>query len=177
MITLCVVIAYGGAYVYTPASSKGYANYYFGMILRPIDSLASRYGGVIKTPDKGDKGPAPDEKADESQKAEGITVNAFTVVKENWLIGVGYNPIRGEFTGDSYFVDILHNGGVVGFILFSGLFCLLFFKSLSKKKFEKNVILAGIALCCLSMPILSYSFSIPFLAYVLKDGKDIDPML
>lgn len=176
-VILCVAISYGAGYLFTPNDNKGHAKYYFGMILNPVDALSSRYAGifnkdetVVPAPDDEDYLEEPLEQDDDEPK--GIVDSAFGVFKKHAVIGVGLSPINGEFMGDSYFISILHNGGLVAFSLFVILFCYLFFTSLKKKYFDKVVLLVGLAACCLSMPVLSYPFSIPFFAYILKKDEE-----
>lgn len=68
--------------------------------------------------------------------SEGITTAALNVFKEHFLIGVGFTQIEGEFLGDSEMVTILHDGGIVGFLILEGLIIVNIYKSIRRKSFE-----------------------------------------
>ncbi|WP_438710606.1 hypothetical protein ACSTS3_17560 [Aquimarina muelleri] len=124
-----------------------YVKYYFKFIFDPLSSLSARYAA------KGD---------------ELFLNTTYEVIKENWISGVGPSAIRGEFVGDSEYVTIIHNTGIIGFIIFLILIFFLIAKFIIKKNIMCMLVL--IALLLVSIGGMTFYFSticLPFIFFLL----------
>lgn len=50
--------------------------------------------------------------------SNGVLAETIEVVRKHWLIGIGVTTLKSEFLGDSGYVCILHEAGVVGLSIF-----------------------------------------------------------
>lgn len=70
---------------------------------------------------------------------------AISVISDNWLFGVGMTFPRGEFLGDSSYVDILHDVGVVGFSIVGAALGALVYGIVVARRHYDLVVVAAIA--------------------------------
>lgn len=85
--------------------------WYLKFLTKPLDSLTSRYSSSV-----------------------GVLSKTTEIILENPIIGVGYNNIIGEYTGDSFLYCVLHDAGAIGIMLF-----IAFFIKVSYKKHNKDI--------------------------------------
>ena len=52
----------------------------------------------------------------------GVLKDAIEVIKDNWLIGIGSATLHSEFLGDSQYITILHNTGILGLMIIISMF-------------------------------------------------------
>lgn len=71
---------------------------------------------------------------------KGITIEALNVFKNNYLLGVGATSLIGEFLGDSFYVVVLHNTGIIGMLIIL-LFLLNLILSCMIEKNRQNILL------------------------------------
>lgn len=149
----------------------GQVKYYYGFLLSPLEALSTRYESIGNTP--GTSTPDPDHSPDSPEvPPQGNVTSTFDVFLEHKLIGVGPAAVQGEFLGDSQFVLVLHDGGLLAFGLYALLYLWLLVSAVRAKDAARALIVLALAIGCLSMPILSYACTIPFVAYCLaaEDG-------
>jgi len=145
LLTLVAAILVSGYFI---LNARGfYASFYYGYLLKPLSSIASRYSFA---------------------NSEILFHETFNIISKYPIFGVGFQSLSGEFIGDSSYVVILHNSGFVGSAV-SILFILYVFHCIIKYKIWK-VIYLFIALlgASLALPILFCSvYQIPFLFHLL----------
>lgn len=172
VILLVVIFAYSVTYFIVPAKGKSTARYYYSMILKPINSLSSRYAGV------GDLLAGQDDKnegiIESDEETSGITYSAMKVFKDNWLFGVGLTPLEDEFVGDGQITTVLHNGGVLSALLYLIIFGWIFFAAFINKDLLTSSIVFAILITCISSNALTYPFTVPFVAYsIFKSSENM----
>ncbi len=84
--------------------------WYLNYLKNPFASLSSRYDSTT-----------------------GVLNETRQIIMDNPIIGVGYNSIRNEFTGDSFYYSVLHDAGIIGVILF-----IMFFAKASFRNWKLN---------------------------------------
>lgn len=73
----------------------------------------------------------------------GSLQGALSVITDNWLFGVGMTFPRGEFLGDSSYVNILHDVGVVGFsVVGAALGALVYGIVIARRHYDLVVVVA-----------------------------------
>lgn len=183
-----IVIMTFGVYLFVCifASSIGlgsFVRYYFFQASNLGTAMDSRYGNILEsnTSSTFSSGtslnsyiitntPIYNSSTNSSDIAnDGNLKDAFEVFLEHPILGVGANPINGEFVGDSEYISILHNGGILCFLIYA-----LFFLALLIKRFKENdiksiLVLLVLGMGCFSLPVFSLACTIPFLAYVIKN--------
>ncbi|MCL0063353.1 hypothetical protein M1N11_04245 [Peptococcaceae bacterium] len=97
---------------------------------------------------------------------EGSLVAAKEVIYNNLLIGVGKTQPLGEFLGDSLYVVLLHNTGILGAILFITTITLLAFKAFSNKSLPALMVLFALLLGGFAMPTFISLTGAMVVAYV-----------
>jgi len=107
-------------------------NWYLSFITHPFDALVTRYD--LNT---------------------GILSNTMEVIRGNMLIGVGNTKIMNEFIGDSAYVTLLHNVGIVGAIFILFIYCSLFLEQFKKKKISGVLIIIAVLLCGVAFPVFT----------------------
>jgi len=84
------------------------------------------------------------------------------------LFGVGIQTKFGEFLGDSSYVVLLHNSGIVGFSIAILFILYLFYSVLKSKSVDRLLVLIALLGSSLALPIMFFSvYQVPFLVYVL----------
>ncbi|MCL0041610.1 hypothetical protein M1N12_00850 [Peptococcaceae bacterium] len=97
---------------------------------------------------------------------EGSLVAAKEVIYNNLLIGVGKTQPLGEFLGDSSYMVILHNTGILGAILFITTITLLAFKAFSNKNLPALMVLFALLLGGFAIPTFISLTGAMVIAYV-----------
>jgi len=146
LIVMLVAIMVGG--FFRVATNQGfYVNYYFEYLLKPLEALESRYNL--------------------NENVLSLTVKA---IKNNFLIGVGMTQPLGEFIGDSAYIMLVHNTGLLGSMLFVFIIGILIYKSFIKRNLTALMMVFALLLCGFATPcfftlvgiiIISYADSIP----------------
>ena len=111
---------------------------------------------------------------DEIPVIEGNTLEAFDIFRKHPIIGVGPMSIEGEFLGDSEYISILHNGGILAFGAYGCCYGYLILWSFVKKRKAELLTLFGVGMGAVSIMVFSYGCIIPFVAYCLCEHKTKD---
>lgn len=166
---LITVIAFSAVYAFGVAAGNGeYVNHYYSSLLDPARALDSRYSGIFADND------ADREKSEDENEMHGITLDAFEVFSEHPVVGVGPQAVKGEFLGDSQFIIVLHDGGILMFLCYTLYYAALFFACLSGKKNLKIIpVLGALGACCLSIPAFYSACTIPFSALIIPDDEKL----
>jgi len=122
--------------------------YYIKFLSAPFKALASRYSTNT-----------------------GILSETYEVIWNNLIVGVGPIQVGGVFIGDSMYVGILYTTGILGFLIYFGIFTLGMINVIRKRK--TVAILCGIAflLAGLAAPIQLGNISAVFMAYLFADAE------
>jgi len=127
VMTLIAATGYVGIKI---AIEKGVGiMWYLQYLTKPLEAFASRY-----------------------DLQEGNLVAAKEVIYNNLLIGVGKTQPLGEFLGDSLYVVLLHNTGILGAMLFIAIIALLALKAFSNKSLPALMVLFALLLGGFAMP-------------------------
>lgn len=145
---------------------SGQVDYYFGKILNPISAFETRYGDLDNS-DVSTGASSSSKEVSKEGSEEGNLEKTMEVIKANPVIGVGPASVSGEFVGDSQFVVSLHDGGIINFLVCLGIYTSLFIISWKNKNVIICIIIAVIAMECISIPVFSCSYAIPFVACCL----------
>lgn len=167
---LITVAAFSAVYAFGVAAGNGeYVNHYYSSLLDPARALDSRYSGIFADND------ADREESEDENEMHGITLDAFEVFSEHPVFGVGPQAVKGEFLGDSQFIIVLHDGGILMFLCYVLYYAALFFACLSGNNDNLKIIpvLAALGACCLSIPALYSACTIPFSALAIPDDEKI----
>ncbi|HXE57623.1 MAG TPA: hypothetical protein VNK43_06445 [Gemmatimonadales bacterium] len=105
-------------------------DWYLGYFTRPTDALVTRYAA-----------------------ADGGLNAAMQVFRENWVLGVGFTRPSGEFLGDSLYVTVLHDAGVVGGALFFAYVLWLGVAALAGRDLERLGILVAFVIAGVAFPV------------------------
>lgn len=153
-------------YVLLPPDMVKVRNYYYGYLINPFGALSSRYQGIAE--------PAVNQISDAARNAEeqGITARAFDFFLKHPVFGVGAAPVAGEFLGDSQVMFTLHSGGVAGALGYTAFFGIQFVRSLRDRHLFSILIIAVVAMCCVSAAMLTLPSTIPFLAVMIRMGDE-----
>ncbi len=146
IVLLVIVVIIFIPIIFVVMAQKGFpVMYYLKYLVHPFQSFSTRYSG-----DTGD------------------LISAIKIFKENFLIGVGATAPLNEFIGDSTYVLILHNTGLLGAFSFVILIFVLLLKSFRRLEallMFISLILSGFAIsaffCMLGVLIISYIDSLP----------------
>lgn len=124
--------------------SNSLLDYYFNFVKNPIDALNTRYSST------------------------GNVLPAISVFKEHPIFGVGVGSISGEFVGDSAFVNILHNTGVVGALLITSYMVSLIARFFKEKNYIAFSVFIAILLAGIGIPSITELSSIAMMGYLVK---------
>ena len=165
-----------------------YVGYYYFKATNIKVALGSRYENLIEgnytentwETEKGDNGQkeidqGEEKEIDQGEEKERHTGNlsdTFEIVKEHLFIGVGPGQVRNEFVGDSEYITLLHNGGVMCFVIYAVFYGGLIMGYYLQEKYQELFILVTIGIGGISMMIFSYSCIIPFLSFCICVDKE-----
>lgn len=167
-IPVVVIISLGVAYFVVPEEGKPNRDYYYSFILNPFSAFDSRYQPVDPpdvTEDHTGGFIPPD--TETPPEEGGVLVDAMEVVREHWLTGVGPVAIRGEFTGDSELLRVIHDGGIISVFAYIACFGYFFLRAVKHKLTINLVMIPVIALGSLALNFLTLNTSPLFMAVVL----------
>lgn len=130
--------------IYTIITNWGLPiDYYLSFLKSPLKAFETRY-----------------------DSEHGLLSSTMDVIKENLLIGVGVTNIQGEFIGDSAYIRILHDVGVLGALLFFILFILLFKKNIMEKDLTRFLLFFSLLICGLAIPVIISELGCLVLYYI-----------
>ena len=143
-------------------------------------ALGSRYENLIEgnytentwETEKGDNGQKEIDQGEEKERHTGNLSDTFEIFKEHLFIGVGPGQVRNEFVGDSEYITLLHNGGVMCFVIYAVFYGGLIMGYYLQEKYQELFILVTIGIGGISMMIFSYSCIIPFLSFCICVDKE-----
>jgi hypothetical protein len=145
VLAFILIIFVGGYFL---LELKGfYASYYYEFIRHPFASLLSRYSvGSTNI----------------------LLYDTYRTILSYPLFGVGMQTKFGEFLGDSSYVVLLHNSGIVGFSIAILFILYLFYSVLKSRSVDRLLVLIALLGSSLALPIIFFSvYQVPFLVYVL----------
>jgi len=93
------------------------------------------------------------------------------VVEENFLIGVGQTQPYGEFIGDSFYVVILHNSGLIGAFVWFLLLSTLLYKAFRTRDLGRILLVFSLFLSGLSYPSIMTLLGAVILSHVDSNRK------
>ena len=149
-------------YFTIPAFSHNARDYYYGLLLQPLNSLTSRYGSV-----KLNQSTQNMEAAVNSNS--GITASAVEVIKNHWLIGVGPLSIKQEFLGDSQVVQVLHNGGVLALLCYLSFYGYVYLKGWCYKNLPLLSLIPAFLIGALAAVAMDSRQMMPFIAFLIYE--------
>lgn len=161
-MALTAFIAYFVTWFLIPSWQTGARIYYYGFLLNPINSLASRYalpGDLINI--------------DHALAEGGILISALLQFFEHPIFGVGPLAIAGEFLGDSQLNNVLHNGGLVAALAYIIHHVRLYWLGLVSEDIVIVLLMPLILLGCLATPLLDIRQSLPVLALLLARSASV----
>ncbi len=174
-VLLILVVAYTLAWFTLPADQVGARHYYYGFILKPFYVLQTRYR---ETPlDL----VVPLDPAVVDTVTSGITDSALEIWKQSKWVGVGFLPIAQEFLGDSQLASVLHNGGLLAFVLYLVAYTWIFIQALRQRSLLTLFLLPAIFFACLATnafdfrafaPFVALAWALPSVPKVTKYTKD-----
>jgi hypothetical protein len=104
----------------------------------------------------------------------GNLVDTVRVFKENWLLGVGATTVMDEFVGDSLYVTLLHNTGILGFSIITIFVLGLIKQSVTKTNRLNLLLIMSILMCGTAVPTIFNFFGILTLAFVTINRTNAD---
>lgn len=142
LVVVCALLILAGAVMWL--SKEGfYIQYYLEFLKDPLKAFETRY-----------------------DSESGILSGAMEVIKDNLLFGVGNKSFPDVFVGDSVYVVLLYETGIVGFFFYLLPYLIAFVCSIREKKISQSAILFAFALIATGGAFhLSY-FWILFSAFV-----------
>lgn len=135
--------------------ANGFAiEYYLEYLKHPIDALNTRY-----------------------DNERGNLANAIEIIKSHYLIGVGHTSFNDVFIGDSVYVVLLYQTGVIGLIAYMLPYLWILYKSVVNKELLASSLVIVFFLISLGNALhLSY-FLIPFVAVmfgIFSEKKSVE---
>jgi hypothetical protein len=142
-ITAGCTLFIGIAVIVLILNDLGWAlKYYSKYLLNPFKALATRY-----------------------EADEGILNLTMEVIKENIFIGVGETIIKGEFNGDSMYIQLLHSTGIIGLIMVLVLFIIISLKTMQKNNFTGLIVLLSFMVTGIGANIFASLFGALVIAF------------
>lgn len=144
----------------------GQVQYYFGLFRNPLQVFQNRYGSSV---DMGDL------------NATSGTAGTLAVFMKHPVIGVGMMAVFDEFLGDSQYLSLLHDGGIVLFVVTVGFYLSVYVRQRNAKGLPQMMLLAALMLTAFAINIFTVTMYIPFIALCigvkgrLKSEKDLYP--
>ncbi|NJP39905.1 hypothetical protein HCH52_02395 [Oscillospiraceae bacterium HV4-5-C5C] len=163
VVLLISTAVYGVTYFTIPAFSHNARNYYYGLLLRPLNSLSSRYGSVHLSQSTQDMENAVN-------SSSGITASAMGVIKKHWLIGVGPLSIEQEFLGDSQVVQVLHNGGILALLCYLSFYSYVYLKGWCYKNLPLLSLIPAFLIGALAAVAMDSRQMMPFIAFIIYEA-------
>ena len=151
-----------------------YVRYYYFKVSNIIVAMETRYGNLLsnsneKNANESLKIEEAENNVGNKEKTEGNMNSAFDVFRKHPIIGVGPMSVEGEFLGDSEYISILHNGGILSFLTYAYCYGSMALYYFIKKCNHELIMLMGIGMGAVSMMVFSYGCIIPLVAYCICD--------
>ena len=154
-------------------------DYYYFKASNIVVALGSRYDNLASSLQKGDseigeiEGQIQEsEKGQQAKEHAGNLKDTFEIFMEHPFVGVGPSQIKNEFIGDSEYITILHNGGIVTFLIYAIFYGGLLIYFFLMKNTQELFLLIAIGLGGVSMTVFSYGCIIPFLTFCVCRNKE-----
>lgn len=128
--------------------------WYTDYLTHPLDSFDSRYSSNT-----------------------GLLSDMYSIIKENLIIGVGSTAIEDVFIGDSMYIVILYNTGIVGFLLYFEILISATLKNLVNKRSTALLCCVAVCLAGLAAPVHLHVISAPVIAYIFQKAETCDRVL
>jgi O-antigen ligase len=118
------------------AESKGVpVHWYLAFLQKPFEAFETRYNS-----------------------STGVQQEAIEVIKQNPIIGVGFTNPKGEFQGDSFYLGVLHDTGIIGLTIFCLIFMYIIKEIIQSRDTSKFLVFTS---------LLLYSFAFPAVFNIL----------
>lgn len=143
-----LIVPVGLIAVYYLEKQGTFILWYIEYLLKPFEAFTSRY-----------------------DKYSGILTDTYLLIRDNLLIGVGAKLFDGVFTGDSMYVGLMYNTGILGTSLY---FIILIVSSIRNIKYKHlTALLCAIAIILVGFaaPIQFDILSAPLLAYLYTESE------
>lgn len=148
----------------------GRVRYYFGLFTNPLQIFQNRYGSSINMGDP---------------NATSGMAGMLAMFMKHPIIGVGMVAVLDEFAGDSQYLSLLHDGGIVLFVITLSFYISVFMRQRKAKGLSQMMILFALLFVALATNVFTVSNYIPFIAFGVgvrgmiksKEIKNIDNRL
>ncbi len=160
LVTAAIALVFTFTYFVFPAELINVKNYYYGMILEPLNSLTTRY----QIPENINPGVI---EAGEEIPDAGMTVSALMFFRQHPIFGVGPVAVGEEFIGDSQIIMALHHGGIIGTLGYLIFYVTAFIKTIQKRNLMGFLLIAAIFISCAATVTLDYRQTMPFVAMLI----------
>lgn len=156
VLILILAVTMTGAFIRALVKQSFNISYHFAYLLKPLKALESRY-----------------------DMNEGILSLTIETARNNFLIGVGMTRPFGEFIGDSTYIMLVHNTGLLGSMLFVFIIGILICKSFIKRNLTALMMVFALLICGLAVPCFFNLVGIVVISYADSisskiTSKDID---
>lgn len=127
--------------------SRGFfIKYYLGFLSNPLQALASRYGS-----------------------SSGNLSNTIGVISAHPIFGVGHAQFQDVFTGDSTYIVLLYQTGIIGLISYFLPYISAFGTALMRKKLLPCAVMLAFLMIGVGNPLQLSFYFIPFAAIILYE--------
>ncbi len=152
-IKIPLFILVGGATLLTLISwlrSKGYfIDYYLAYLTDPFKALSTRY-----------------------DSSSGILSQTIQVVKDNFLFGVGEAQVNNAFIGDSTYIVLLYQTGIIGLVVFLVPFIFNFLSSYNQNRMVECCVILAFLLVGIGSSLSFVYYMTPFYAFLFNKRKE-----
>lgn len=151
LLKIVLLLFFGGfilTFIISWMGNKGFAvAYYLKFLTKPLEALVTRYNG-----------------------GTGKLAEAMSIIKENFLFGVGHATFNGTFIWDSLYIVLLYQTGVIGLIAYLYPYIIVFFRAVKRKNLIKSSMLIVFFLIAVGNSIYVSYWVIPFVAIMFADS-------
>jgi hypothetical protein len=143
VLIIIFLLVFMGPWTVSYVESKGVPiHWYLAFLEKPFEALETRYDSYT-----------------------GGQAQAIKVTKENPIIGVGFTNPQGEFKGDSTYVGILHDTGLIGAIIFLIIFMYISKWILQSRDASKFLVFTCLLLSSFALPMVFSIIGVLAIAY------------
>lgn len=119
--------------------------YYLDFLTKPFEALATRY-----------------------DSDSGILAESINIIKDHFIFGVGHATFEGAFIGDSLYIVLMYQTGIIGLVAYLFPYIVSFFDSIKKEDLTKGALIIVFLLIGIGNSLhLSY-WVVPFVAIVFS---------
>lgn len=148
-----LLVAFGGTVLVAVYFERlGVVQYYFGLFLKPLQIFQNRYGSST------DMG---------NLNVTSGTAGMLTAFMKHPVIGVGMVAILDEFAGDSQYLSLLHDGGIVLFVITLSFYISVYMRQRKVKGLPQMMILFAVMLVSWATNVLTVITYIPFISFCI----------